>query len=299
MGCDTRHKCYFSKILRFNPRTHMGCDYWLMAAAIASTVSIHAPTWGATVVPDKVTEKSEVSIHAPTWGATNKASEQLKQAMFQSTHPHGVRLLISLCQITQISFNPRTHMGCDVSTVTMRATPEVSIHAPTWGATTAHSSLCCFQSVSIHAPTWGATAKSRLKFITEISFNPRTHMGCDLRLTTQEVVSRCFNPRTHMGCDIVTSYPRAERIEFQSTHPHGVRRNLNKRYVSALEFQSTHPHGVRHLYRQWQPYRSYVSIHAPTWGATKLTAQQYATLKVSIHAPTWGATQLKKGSHTS
>jgi len=33
-----------------------------------------------------------------------------------------------------------------------------------------------------------------------------------------------------------------------------------------------------------------VSIHAPTWGATRLGGQQYQTRHVSIHAPTWGAT---------
>ena len=33
-----------------------------------------------------------------------------------------------------------------------------------------------------------------------------------------------------------------------------------------------------------------VSIHAPTWGATKYAIAKYAEASVSIHAPTWGAT---------
>jgi len=35
---------------------------------------------------------------------------------------------------------------------------------------------------------------------------------------------------------------------------------------------------------------SIVSIHAPTWGATKLIVRSRSSLIVSIHAPTWGAT---------
>ena len=33
-----------------------------------------------------------------------------------------------------------------------------------------------------------------------------------------------------------------------------------------------------------------VSIHAPTWGATRGIRYAYHHYKVSIHAPTWGAT---------
>ena len=33
-------------------------------------VSIHAPTWGATELPEEFVNYMTVSIHAPTWGAT-------------------------------------------------------------------------------------------------------------------------------------------------------------------------------------------------------------------------------------
>ena len=55
-----------------------------------------------------------VSIHAPTWGATAKDLKAAEREMFQSTHPHGVRL----------DGEGDTRDGGDVS-----------IHAPTWGAT--------------------------------------------------------------------------------------------------------------------------------------------------------------------
>ena len=37
-------------------------------------ISIHAPTWGATVVIVTLAEVFSISIHAPTWGATVKPS---------------------------------------------------------------------------------------------------------------------------------------------------------------------------------------------------------------------------------
>ena len=76
------------------------------------------------------------------------------------------------------SFNPRAHVGRDDEIKDFDCEMQVSIHAPTWGAT--YKWGCCslskgFQStrprgarpervkfvpeiaVSIHAPTWGAT----------------------------------------------------------------------------------------------------------------------------------------------
>ena len=48
----------------------MGCDLSKEEAIKIYGVSIHAPTWGATI--DVVGRYIElhVSIHAPTWGAT-------------------------------------------------------------------------------------------------------------------------------------------------------------------------------------------------------------------------------------
>ena len=77
--------------------------------------------------------------------------------MFQSTHPHGVRRNGQTKQSQRLSFNPRTHMGCDFERlVTSRLTD---------------------------------------------SFNPRTHMGCDYCFFDSQRIIKSFNPRTHMGCD--------------------------------------------------------------------------------------------------
>ena len=92
----------------------MGCDLSFLASLVPNAVSIHAPTWGATLSSISTFTESVVSIHAPTWGATLDRLGYVVNAQFQSTHPHGVRL----------------SAGCPNI-----ATAVVSIHAPTWGAT--------------------------------------------------------------------------------------------------------------------------------------------------------------------
>ena len=169
------------------------------------------------------------------------------------------------------SFNPRTRVGCDgdSSNAHQRAA-WVSIHAPAWGATRLPLPAFCraksfnprtrvgcdqiarrrlhhghqFQSthprgvrhgrlggdhhlgpVSIHAPAWGAT-----------------HLASELIFLIER-----FNPRTRVGCDEGAADTDWTVIQFQSTHPRGVRQDG----------------GLRHL----DGFR--VSIHAPAWGATR------------------------------
>ena len=77
-------------------------------------------------------------------------------------------------------------------------------------------------------------------------FNPRTHTGCDINARSNDVDNRSFNPRTHTGCDFLSSVLLTIKSMFQSTHPHGVR-------LMFFTFTDIFP---------------YVSIHAPTRGAT-------------------------------
>ena len=79
--------------------------------------------------------------------------------------------------------------------------------------------------VSIHAPAWGAT----------------------LRPCGSWRKTRCFNPRTRVGCDVFPQFMG----------------------YGALQFQSTHPRGVRHLNVGTASFNNTVSIHAPAWGATR------------------------------
>ena len=82
------------KVKYFNPRTHVGCDVKLEKHVVAGChISIHAPTWGATVALASFAAKATISIHAPTWGATSARNSLSPFALFQSTHPRGVRRL--------------------------------------------------------------------------------------------------------------------------------------------------------------------------------------------------------------
>ena len=52
-----------------------------------------------------------------------------------------------------------------------------------------------------HAPAWGATTPAMW----------------------QKNKEKSFNPRTRVGCDVDAKSTAAERAQFQSTHPRGVR----------------------------------------------------------------------------
>ena len=77
--------------LCFNPRTHEGCDQTLTRGLDFYTVSIHAPTRGAT--------QKDFFLH--------------DFSGFQSTHPRGVRQVGWWSETSLHGFNPRTHEGCD------------------------------------------------------------------------------------------------------------------------------------------------------------------------------------------
>ena len=232
-----------------------------------------------------------VSIHAPTWGATVLPMIYNCLMMFQSTHPHGVRRSVSFrSPLSKTSFNPRTHMGCDCFSSFGSHQIQVSIHAPTWGATSLsrysfydiggfnpRTHMGCDQGgarkvegavVSIHAPTWGATTEF-FNILILILFQSTHPHGVRLRLRQIPCAQHSFNPRTHMGCDGRRPSDAVRQLLFQSTHPHGVRRcwcflvlwgrGFNPRthmgcdkYITISTaflngFQSTHPHGVRHF----------------------------------------------------
>ena len=99
----------------FNPRTRMGCDG--SPSALPTTAPSFNPRtrMGCDLVKVKVLFNQFVSIHAPAWGATPSGCFTASFAgLFQSTHPHGVRLFQNIV----------------FSSVFL-----VSIHAPAWGAT--------------------------------------------------------------------------------------------------------------------------------------------------------------------
>ena len=177
-----RHRCSIDSFVcspRFNPRTHTGCDIAAWADDYEHSVSIHAPTRGATIHAIHITRLNTVSIHAPTRGATALPGVGAYVWGVQSTHPHGVRHSIILVVTCGSRFNPRTHTGCDrYGPCGVRTKPFQSTHPHGVRLTAIFGPLkaMVFQSthphgvrldllglarqklqVSIHAPTRGAT----------------------------------------------------------------------------------------------------------------------------------------------
>ena len=76
-----------------------------------------------------------------------------------------------------------------------------------------------------------------------------------------------------------------EQAKFQSTHPHGVRLHNAAFFLQNVVFQSTHPHGVRPKYVVKYARIYFVSIHAPTRGATLifLITKYYKIMFQSTH----------------
>ncbi len=135
MGCDSHPLQMFTPLLCFNSRTRMGCDRPTHTEERKTEVSIHAPAWGATVMPGDSFKVKTVSIHAPAWGATVRGGVTSFHNWFQFTHPHGVRQEPHCPRAWLPRFNSRTRMGCDQTRRLSKITLRVSIHAPAWGAT--------------------------------------------------------------------------------------------------------------------------------------------------------------------
>ena len=71
-----------------------------------------------------------------------------------------------------------------------------------------------------------------------------------------------------MGCDDANATERVRGGWISIHAPTWGATKANFGYSDDSEFQSTHPHGVRRWYYIDVDVRMIISIHAPTWGAT-------------------------------
>ena len=144
--------------------------------------------------------------------------------MFQSTHPRGVRRWFSTKYYASVMFQSTHPRGVRLfHSVVPKSTSGVSIHAPAWGATISMLRRGLFRRVSIHAPAWGATKRANTHWICFMfqSTHPR---GVRQHSRAFFMPGRCFNPRTRVGCDLRLYTECISCRMFQSTHPRGVRR---------------------------------------------------------------------------
>ena len=104
--------------------------------------------------------------------------EVLPIKLFQSTLPREERLIqIAMSHFTTAfqSTLPREERQL----CTKQLFSEISIHAPTRGATLVCNCSFCSNPISIHAPTRGATNRLQLYFLRQVDFNPRSHERSD------------------------------------------------------------------------------------------------------------------------
>ena len=158
-------------------------------------------------------------------------------------------------------------MGSDNSALKNINEIMVSIHAPTWGATTFSQPSSISRIVSIHAPTWGATNGLTLPQVGQVVSIHAPTWG-----------ATCCHCHTDNKTEFQSTLPHGERhsaalygvvrSQFQSTLPHGERPCAIEVLVTSCGFQSTLPHGERHEVVHGVLNTMGVSIHAPTWGAT-------------------------------
>ena len=97
----------------FNPRTRVGCERIKAKKAEPVIVSIHAPVWGANLLPLLLQQTNYVSIHAPVWGA-KKISPTITAWRNVSIHaPVWGANAVSFGGGINDCFNPRTRVGCE------------------------------------------------------------------------------------------------------------------------------------------------------------------------------------------
>ena len=192
-----------------------------------ANISIHAPTRGATYVAAVRSIPGKISIHAPTRGATRKPDNNSNNSKFQSTLPRGERRRATeksevnkvfqstlprgerhkrpLFFVCEANFNPRSHEGSDQTLSSVRCSPQISIHAPTRGATIVTHSLHLRQIFQSTLPR-GERRMGALTSIKAISY---------------------FNPRSHEGSDATKTYVAMAAQIFQSTLPRGERQHFS------------------------------------------------------------------------
>ena len=235
-----------------------------------TAVSIHAPTGGATRQRPRGASRPQVSIHAPTGGATPVAEVELKPKAFQFTRPRGARQTNGI----------------------LHADWGVSIHAPTGGATSRARSATGKRGFNSRAHG-GRDSPRPCRASRPRGFNSRAHGGRDDAARMSRSPTASFNSRAHGGRDR-RRRKSSSPTRFQFTRPRGARRFLRVLRSGRRSFNSrahggrdaprrsprppsggfnSRAHGGRDARPAGRAAGRAVSIHAPTGGATRITAR--------------------------
>ena len=168
-----------------------------------STISIHAPTNGAT--QPSLLASYQVSVFQSTLRRTERPPSGLNVGLvlllFQSTLRRTERLAEGLADSTPNTFQStlrRTERHSHV--VPLCPDPDISIHAPTNGATRSRIMLYRDSTISIHAPTNGAT-QTRQFFCPSYEFQSTLRRTERLNRSKHLNYLTDFNPRSDERSD--------------------------------------------------------------------------------------------------
>ena len=165
----------------------------------------------------------------------------------------------------------------------------ISIHAPTRGATKAASKNGTF--VEVFQSTLPREERPPLHDTGEggWNFNPRSHERSDTFNLIVAPHLLDFNPRSHERSDsfIRICFPRLEYFNPRShERSDGLSFSLSSNPVNF----NPRSHERSDTYNSPYAHYQWISIHAPTRGATQSEDNGNAVYNISIHAPTRGAT---------
>jgi len=93
-GYDIFGMIYMLMGIHFNPRTRTGYDLDLDTHTVFLDISIHVPARGTTAAQRSRVPADQISIHVPARGTTHTGRLDEGGDLFQSTYPHGVRLIV-------------------------------------------------------------------------------------------------------------------------------------------------------------------------------------------------------------
>ena len=164
-------------------------------------ISIHAPTWGATRIFCPCWRIGKFQSTHPRGVRPDGVSALALRQRFQSTHPRGVRRAELAQREADARFQSTHPRGVRLTgRFPITGHQRISIHAPTWGATTVYLVILRGSQFQSTHPRGVRHLKTAIT-VTCYNFNPRTHVGCDIYLSELSNEGSDFNPRTHVGCD--------------------------------------------------------------------------------------------------
>ena len=158
-GSDWLHLLMLHHPRSFNPRSHAGSDHAVLYSLnnifeFQSTLPRRERLRYTNIL-------NAIIMFQSTLPRRERLIDNIKLKLDDGFNPrsHAGSDFFSIGRKVSLSrFNPRSHAGSDTVFERTRIYPDVSIHAPTQGATSRRSSTAGRSEVSIHAPTQGATA---------------------------------------------------------------------------------------------------------------------------------------------